>query len=93
MVKCCFRIFPQIASYLHTILFSQIQDPSANPELQSGSGYIRDSNKATLTALLSGENGFPVVDCGIARDDVHILLDKLKMALSAADVLVSSLFN
>jgi gephyrin len=66
----------------------QIQDPSANPDLQSGTGSIRDSNKATLTALINGENGFPVVDCGIAKDDVNVLFDKLKAALSSADIVV-----
>ena len=40
-------------------------------------------------SLISGENGFPVVDCGIARDDVNKLLSKLKEALSAADIVVS----
>ena len=63
-----------------------------SPELQSGSGYIRDSNKTTLTALVSGENGFPVVDCGIARDDVNVLLKKLKLAFSSGDIVVSILY-
>jgi hypothetical protein len=42
-----------------------------------------------LTALVSGEHGFPVVDCGIARDDVNILLEKLKLAFNFGDIIVS----
>ena len=92
--KICFSILQLvylIQWLLIAILFSQIQDPSANPELPSGSGSIRDSNKTTLTALISGENGFPVVDCGIARDDVHVLLLELNKALSSGDIVVSYL--
>jgi hypothetical protein len=44
-----------------------------------------------LSALVNGEHGFPVVDCGIARDDVHVLLKKLKEALSAGDIVVKEL--
>jgi molybdopterin biosynthesis enzyme len=72
-------------------LIFKIQDPSSDPELKSGSGSIRDSNKTTLSALVNGEHGFPVVDCGIARDDVHVLLKKLKEALSAGDIVVKEL--
>ena len=44
-----------------------------------------------MSALVNGEHGFPVVDCGIARDDVHVLLKKLKEALSAGDIVVNEL--
>ncbi|KAK7079432.1 hypothetical protein SK128_007137 [Halocaridina rubra] len=64
---------------------NELQDP--NEPLRVG--YIRDSNKTTLIALLK-QHDFPVIDAGIAKDDPTSLLKSLKSALAQADVLVTT---
>jgi len=64
---------------------NEIQDPSE--ELKPG--HIRDSNKTTLKYLVKSK-GFPVVDCGIAKDDLATLTDKLRESLESCDLLVTT---
>lgn len=64
---------------------NEIQDPSKPLE----PGRIRDSNKTTLMSLMK-EHGFPAVDVGIARDDQESVLSKLKEALAASDLVVTT---
>lgn len=52
-------------------------------------GKIRDSNKTVLKNLFK-EQGFPVIDLGIAEDSVEDLIAKVKQGLQFADVLVST---
>ncbi|XP_067011924.2 gephyrin isoform X2 [Anabrus simplex] len=64
---------------------NELQDP-CQPLIP---GHIRDSNKTMLLGIFADHN-FPAVDLGIARDDPQSLLVKLKEALSAADVVVTT---
>jgi len=52
-------------------------------------GHIRDSNKATLLALLANA-GFPAIDAGTAKDDPPSLLSALKRAMTRSDILVTT---
>ncbi len=52
-------------------------------------GQIRDSNRATLRAVVAAAGGEPV-DLGIARDDQADLDARIRAGLSAADMLVTS---
>jgi len=64
---------------------NEIQDPSET--LQPG--HIRDSNKTTLKYLIQSK-GFKVVDCGIAKDDLTTLTDKISESLEQCDLLVTT---
>lgn len=64
---------------------NEIQDPSKPLE----AGRIRDSNKTTLMSLMK-EHGFLAVDVGIAKDDPQSILTKLKEALAASDLIVTT---
>ena len=66
---------------------NELQDPKDPNPLKSG--FIRDSNKSTLKALL-GEQGFPVKDCGIATDELDDLNDKLSSAFQSGDIVVTT---
>jgi gephyrin len=52
-------------------------------------GQIRDSNRATLHAVVTAAGGKPV-DLGIARDDRADLAARIDAGLAVADVLVTS---
>jgi molybdenum cofactor synthesis domain-containing protein len=52
-------------------------------------GMIRDSNRPMLLAVLE-EAGFEAVDCGIARDDEHVLTNTITKAVDECDALVTS---
>ena len=65
----------------------ELQDPN---EAELKSGAIRDSNKTTLMTLIGKEHGFPVFDCGIARDDPDSIVSRLKLGFSSADILVTT---
>ncbi|CAH0386166.1 unnamed protein product [Bemisia tabaci] len=52
-------------------------------------GAIFDSNRIMLISMLE-KNGYPVVDIGIVPDEPSCLLEKLSLALSQADVIISS---
>lgn len=66
---------------------NELQDPKDASPLKSG--FIRDSNKSTLKALLD-DQGFSVNDCGIATDDLEDLNDKLSQALQSGDIVVTT---
>ena len=63
-----------------------------NPQEEGGlkPGFIRDSNKATLISLINKEQGFPIVDCGIATDDLEDLKTKLTLALKSGSLVVTT---
>ena len=48
-----------------------------------------DSNKTTLSCLLK-DQGFPIFDAGIAKDDIPTLTSRLRMALEKSDLLVTT---
>ena len=52
-------------------------------------GRIRDSNRPTLLSFLK-QQGFPVVDAGMAEDQPGVLYQRIKTAFDMADVLVST---
>eukprot|EP00106_Octopus_bimaculoides_P015775 XP_014783217.1 PREDICTED: gephyrin-like [Octopus bimaculoides] len=52
-------------------------------------GEVRDSNRITLLALMK-EHGFKTIDLGIAEDSPDTLFTKLSIAISEADVVVTS---
>ncbi|XP_023335132.1 gephyrin [Eurytemora carolleeae] len=52
-------------------------------------GHVRDSNKTTLACLLR-DQGFPVLDAGIARDNIPDLTSCLAAALQNTDILVTT---
>jgi gephyrin len=52
-------------------------------------GQIRDSNRATLRAVVAAAGGAPV-DLGIARDDRADLDTRIRAGLTTADMLVTS---
>lgn len=52
-------------------------------------GRIRDSNRPALLSLLK-QHGFPVVDAGIAEDELEALHARIRSALERADVLVTT---
>jgi molybdenum cofactor synthesis domain-containing protein len=52
-------------------------------------GQIRDSNRATLLALLR-ESGFEAVDLGIARDDEASITSAIERAVSECDAVLTS---
>ncbi|XP_067947959.1 gephyrin-like isoform X2 [Watersipora subatra] len=54
-----------------------------------GDGKIRDSNRATLIALLE-EHGFDVLDMGIAKDNEVETREMIGKALYSADVVVTT---
>ncbi len=64
-------------------------------DLQSASSAPRpdariiDANRPGLKAAIQGQ-GFGVVDCGIVEDDENRLLQKLKHALSEAEVVITT---
>ncbi|XP_063217717.1 gephyrin [Bacillus rossius redtenbacheri] len=64
---------------------NELQEPGQPLE----PGHIRDSNKTTLIALLQ-DHGFPVEDIGIAKDNPKSMLAKMKEALSAGDLVVTT---
>ncbi|TRY78236.1 hypothetical protein TCAL_08967, partial [Tigriopus californicus] len=66
---------------------NELQDPSDRQPLKPG--FIRDSNKSTLTALLR-EHRFECFDAGIAIDDPEVLEAKLKLALEHGDIVVTT---
>ena len=66
---------------------NELQDPKDFSPLKSG--FIRDSNKSTLKALLN-DQGFLVKDCGIATDDLEDLNNKLSNALQSGDIVVTT---
>lgn len=54
----------------------------------SGS-QIYDSNKTTLLSCLK-QKGFPAIDLGISSDTCGDLVERLRNAMSLADVIVTS---
>ncbi|PSN49099.1 hypothetical protein C0J52_13643 [Blattella germanica] len=64
---------------------NEVQDPTKPLE----EGHIRDSNKTTLLSLMK-EHGFPTVDCGIARDNPESVVSKLREALGASDLVMTT---
>ena len=56
-------------------------------ELQSG--RIRDSNRPALLCFLK-QQGYPVIDVGIAEDNLEELYQRIKTAFEKADILVST---
>lgn len=66
---------------------NELQTPSDNQPLKPG--FIRDSNKSTLKALLQ-EHRFEFFDAGIAIDDLEILEAKLKTAFECGDLVVTT---
>ncbi|MEM9036481.1 MAG: gephyrin-like molybdotransferase Glp [Actinomycetota bacterium] len=52
-------------------------------------GQIRDSNRATLLALLA-QDGFEPVDLGLGRDDPDELRSRIAAAASSCDAIVTS---
>ena len=67
---------------------NELQDPKDEKPLKSG--FIRDSNKTTLSMLLLAEGINNVKDVGIASDDVIDLTNKLKEALKEGDIIVTT---
>eukprot|EP00088_Acartia_fossae_P059573 TRINITY_DN7082_c1_g1_i15.p1 TRINITY_DN7082_c1_g1~~TRINITY_DN7082_c1_g1_i15.p1 ORF type:complete len:648 (-),score=118.70 TRINITY_DN7082_c1_g1_i15:684-2627(-) len=64
---------------------NEIQEPGEDLK----PGHIRDSNKTTLKFLIQSK-GFHVVDCGIAKDDLSTLKQKLSDSLTECDLLVTT---
>lgn len=64
-------------------------DELVAPDQPLRPGQIRDSNRATLRAVVEVTGGEPV-DLGIARDDQVDLDRRIRAGLAAADVLVTS---
>lgn len=72
---------------------NELVDPErdqAAGKILGSMGKIRDSNRATLKALLGGEHGFPVLDLGIVRDDPGLLAAALRDAASKVDLIVTT---
>lgn len=59
----------------------------SHPDLQHG--RIRDSNRPALLSFLK-QQGFPVIDAGIAEDRPEALYQRINAAFEKADVLVST---
>lgn len=55
----------------------------------AGPGKIFNSNRYTLTAMLTGW-GFDVVDCGVTRDDANTIRDVMASASRTADVIITT---
>ncbi len=53
------------------------------------SGRIRDSNRPALMSFLK-QQGYPVIDAGIAEDSLETLYQRIKSAFEKADILVST---
>jgi len=64
---------------------NEIQSPGEKLE----PGHVRDSNKTTLLTLLK-QQGIPIVDGGICKDDLASLTAGVRSALTSADVLVTT---
>jgi molybdenum cofactor synthesis domain-containing protein len=62
-----------------------VDDPSAS----LAPGQIRDSNRATLLALVAGAGGEPV-DLGLARDDKDAITAAIRAGASSCDAVLSS---
>jgi gephyrin len=60
-----------------------------NPGERLSGSQIYDSNRTTLLSCLK-QNQFPAIDLGISPDTRHDLADRLKSALSQADVILTS---
>ena len=56
---------------------------------QPGEHQIYDSNKVMLSAMCA-ELGAEIVDCGIVKDDLEVITEKISQALKNADALITT---